>query len=56
MLSGEIPSDVARVAINAINWQMMREAPKQYGDRITQEHTGGVKVEVVYEDLPPKSA
>jgi hypothetical protein len=40
MLKGEIKSDVARVAIDALRWQAGREQPKRYGDKILTEHTG----------------
>ena len=37
MLDGDIKSDVARVAIDALKWQAGKEQPKKYGDRITQD-------------------
>jgi hypothetical protein len=40
MLKGEIKSDVARVAIDALKWQAGREMPKRYGDKIVSEHVG----------------
>jgi hypothetical protein len=40
MLKGEIRSDVARVAIDALKWQAGREMPKRYGDKIVSEHVG----------------
>lgn len=38
-----------RVKIDALKWVAARRAPKRYGDRITQEHTGtdGGPVQVV---------
>ena len=39
-LAGRIESDRARVAIDAFKWTAGKMAPKRYGDKITQEHTG----------------
>lgn len=40
MLAGELDHNSVRVALQAEQWQAAREAPRRYGDRITQEHTG----------------
>jgi hypothetical protein len=42
---GEIPSDVARVVIDARKWAASKLAPKRYGDRQTVAHEGEVKIE-----------
>ena len=39
-LTGRIDSDRARVAIDAFKWTAGKMAPKRYGDKITNEHTG----------------
>ena len=39
-IRGEIPSDVARVAISAMQWRASKLAPKQFGDKMTVENTG----------------
>lgn len=39
-ITGEIEPSAARVAIEAYKWSASRRAPKKYGDKITQEHTG----------------
>jgi len=39
LLDGDIKSDVARVAIDALKWQAGKELPKKYGDRIAQDFT-----------------
>lgn len=38
LLSGEVPPDVARVAIAAIQWQASKENRDLYGDRQTIRH------------------
>lgn len=35
VLTGEIPPDVARVAIEAEKWQAAKENPRRYGDKVT---------------------
>lgn len=40
VVRGEIPPDVARVALDAMKWAAARMAPKFCGDKVTQEHTG----------------
>lgn len=42
MKRGEIPSDVARVAIDAYKWHAGKLAPREYGDKVQTEHTGEV--------------
>jgi hypothetical protein len=46
MLAGEIKPDAARVAIDAIKWQMGKEKPKIYGEKIQidarHEHVNGL--------------
>lgn len=34
---------VAKLRVDTRKWVMAREAPKKYGDRIVNEHTGGEK-------------
>ena len=36
----ELDPQVARVRIDARKWHASKSAPKKYGDRIVQEHTG----------------
>lgn len=40
MIEKKIDSQSARVAIDAEKWQAAHEAPKRYGDRIINEHSG----------------
>lgn len=40
MRSGVIDAQMARVEIDARKWFASKFLPKQYGDKITQEHTG----------------
>lgn len=40
MRSGVIDHQMARVEIDARKWFASKFLPKQYGDKITQEHTG----------------
>lgn len=46
MLAGDIKPDAARVAIDAIKWQMGKEKPKIYGEKIQidarHEHVNGL--------------
>lgn len=42
MKRGEIPSDVARVAIDAYKWHASKLAPRNYGDKVQTEHTGTI--------------
>lgn len=46
MLAGAIKPDAARVAIDAIKWQMGKEKPKSYGEKIQidarHEHVNGL--------------
>ena len=39
LVDGAMPPDVARVAIQAEQWQASKEQPKRYGDKIA--HVGG---------------
>lgn len=36
-----------KVKISAYQWRAMKLAPKKYGDRVTQEHTGEVTTRVL---------
>lgn len=40
MRAGTIDAQMARVEIDARKWFASKFLPKQYGDKITQEHTG----------------
>ena len=40
MRAGVIDAQMARVEIDARKWFASKFLPKQYGDKITQEHTG----------------
>jgi len=42
----ELPSDRARVMIDAIKWMAGKEAPKRYGDKVEVEHSGNVEVKL----------
>lgn len=44
--SDELPSDRARVMIDAIKWMAGKEAPKRYGDKVEVEHSGNVEVKL----------
>jgi hypothetical protein len=39
-LAGGYDPQAARVAIDALKWSAGKRAPKKYGEKITQEHTG----------------
>lgn len=41
-LAKELPSDVARVAIDALKWSAGKRDPKKYGDRQAVELSGGL--------------
>jgi hypothetical protein len=43
MRNGEIPADIARVAIDAFKWHASKLAPKNYGDKLQTEHSGEIK-------------
>lgn len=40
VLDGELDPQAARIVIDAEKWQAGKEAPKRYGDKVTNEHTG----------------
>ena len=44
VLSGAVDPQSARVAIDAYKWTAGKKRPKKYGDRITTEITGSLKV------------
>ena len=44
VLSGAVPADAARVALNAMTWIAKVRAPKVYGDKV--EHAGTVGMTV----------
>lgn len=46
MRAGIIDSQMARVEIDAIKWQASKESAVHYGDKVTQEHTGGLEIRV----------
>lgn len=41
-LAGEVDPQAARVAVDALKWTAGRMAPKHFGDRVEQHHTGTV--------------
>lgn len=47
---------IARVRVSALQWRASKLAPKKYGDRVTQEHTGpdggAIKTEATVIVLP----
>lgn len=43
MRSGLIDAQMARVEIDARKWFASKFLPKQYGDRVEVEHSGGIK-------------
>lgn len=49
---GELPPKAAQVIIDAEKWQMGKEQPKTYGDKITNEITGELAVTDTV-DRPP---
>jgi len=49
-LRGEIPPDVARVAIDAEKWQAGKENPKRYGDKQQIDHSGTVTLAALVEE------
>lgn len=52
-LAGEIPPDVARVAIDACKWSAGKRQPKKYGERIQQDITAAFTLEEALKQLPP---
>lgn len=44
VLSGEVPSDAARVVLSSRQWRASKLAPKRYGDKQTIAHEGEVGV------------
>lgn len=48
----------SRIRVDTRKWLMARMAPKKYGDKITQEHTGpgggAVTFQTVYEQQPKR--
>ena len=40
-------AQMARVKIDALKWLAGKRKPKTYGDKVEQEHTGGVTIKVV---------
>ena len=49
VLSGELDPNAFRAAMDARKWRMARQAPKKYGDKVTQAIEGGDKpVEMVF--------
>lgn len=54
VLNGEVEPQAGKVAIDALKWSAGRKAPKVYGDKVTNEHTGEVlaKIERVVIDAP----
>ena len=51
VLSGKITSDQARVVIGSKQWRAGRLAPRKYGDKLIQEHTGPNGGPVEYRNL-----
>lgn len=56
-----VTAAAARVKIDALKWVMSKRAPKVYGDKITQEHTGAdggplefTEIRRVVVDVPKK--
>lgn len=39
-LSGQVDPQIARVVLSSKQWRAAKLAPKKYGDKVTQEHTG----------------
>jgi hypothetical protein len=37
----------ARVKVDALKWIAARRAPKKYGDKVQQEHSGAVQVQTI---------
>ena len=42
-----------RVKVDALKWAASKVLPKVYGDKIQQEHSGGIAIEKLLGDLPP---
>lgn len=47
---GEMPSDIARVVIDAKKWLAGKRNPKVYGERTELNHTGGTTITVQLPD------
>lgn len=47
--SGELPPEVARVAIAATQWQMGKEKSKIYGERQVHQHEGNITLSALVE-------
>lgn len=54
VLNGEIDPNAFRAAMDARKWRMARQAPKKYGDKMTQEITGkdGGAIEIEHKISP----
>ena len=49
VLSGELDANAFRAAMDARKWRLARQAPRKYGDKVTQAIEGGDKpVEMVF--------
>lgn len=50
--------DRSRLHVDTLKWYLCKLAPKRYGDRLHQEHSGpnGDAIRVIYEDIPSKSS
>lgn len=44
VLSGELDPNAFRAAMDARKWRLARQAPKKYGDKIHQEHSGALTI------------
>lgn len=56
-LAGEYDPQAARVAIDALKWSAGKRAPKKYGERVTQEHTGegGGPIAIAWKIIDPNA-
>jgi hypothetical protein len=53
VLDGRIDPQAARVVISSKQWRASKLAPKQYGDRVTQEHVGEGGGPVIVQKITP---
>lgn len=45
----------SRLRVDSRKWLMSKLAPKKYGDKVTQEHAGAVKLECSWQTAPSES-